>query len=234
MRRYLVKEGFCVRCAGSGEEGLRLAREMRPIAITLDVMMPGMDGWEVLRSLQADKDLSEIPVIMLTMVDDPERGIRFGATEYLTKPVNRHRLSRMLKRYVSEASCRVLVVEHDEAIRSSMRDLLEGNGCHVTEAVDGSAALASMEPKPPTLIFLDLFMTGSDGFAFVEQVRKHPEWRSIPIIVVTTQDPTSAERKRLNGNVEIILQKSGQSREEFLAEVIDALDKSAVSRLVTV
>jgi CheY-like chemotaxis protein len=77
-------------------------------------------------------------------------------------------------------------------------------------------------------------MTGSDGFAFVEQVRKHPEWRSIPIIVVTTQDPTSAERKRLNGNVEIILQKSGQSREEFLAEVIDALDKSAVSRLVTV
>ena len=234
MRRYLVKEGFCVRCAGSGEEGLRLAREMRPIAITLDVMMPGMDGWEVLRSLQADKDLSEIPVIMLTMVDDPERGIRFGATEYLTKPVNRHRLSKMLKRYVSEASCRVLVVEHDEAIRSSMRDLLEGNGCHVTEAVDGSAALASMEPKPPTLIFLDLFMAGSDGFAFVEQVRKHPEWRSIPIIVVTTQDPTSAERKRLNGNVEIILQKSGQSREEFLAEVIDALDKSAVSRLVTV
>ena len=235
MRRYLVKEGYCVRCAGSGEEGLRLAREMRPIAITLDVMMPEMDGWQVLKSLQADKDLSEIPVIMLTMVDDPDRGMRLGATEYLTKPVNRQRLSKILKRYVCAAApCPVLVVEHDEAIRRSMRRLLQRNGCRVTEAVNGPAALTLMETDRPTLIFLDLFMEGMDGFAFVEQVRKHPEWRSIPIIVVTAHDLTSAERKRLNGNVETILQKSGKSRNEVLAQVIDALDNSAVSRLATV
>jgi CheY-like chemotaxis protein len=198
-------------------------------------MMPEMDGWQVLKALQADKDLSEIPVIMLTMVDDPDRGMRLGATEYLTKPVNRQRLSKILKRYVCAAApCPVLVVEHDEAIRRSMRRLLQKNGCRVTEAVDGPAALTLMETDRPTLIFLDLFMEGMDGFAFVEQVRKHPEWRSIPIIVVTAHGLTLAERKRLNGNVETILQKSSQSRNEVLAQVIEALDNSAVSRLAMV
>ncbi|HZI99027.1 MAG TPA: response regulator [Gemmatimonadaceae bacterium] len=235
MRRFLVKEGYCVRCAGSGEEGLRLAREMLPIAITLDVMMPEMDGWEVLKVLHADPALSEIPVIMLTMVDDPERGIRFGATEYLTKPVNRHRLSRILKRYAcSAAACPVLVVEDDEAMRKSMRQLLEKNGCRVAEAENGKTALALMEKEKPTLIFLDLRMEVMDGFEFVEEVRRHSEWRSIPIIVVTAQDLTSGERKRLNGNVEMILHKSGQSRQELFSHVIDALDNSAVPRLTTV
>jgi signal transduction histidine kinase/DNA-binding response OmpR family regulator len=235
MRRYLVKEGYCVRCASSGEEGLRLAREMLPIAITLDVMMPELDGWEVLKVLQSDPVLAEIPVIMLTMVDDPERGIGFGATEYLTKPVNRQRLARILKRYsCSSETCPVLVVEDDDVMRKSMREMLEKNGCRVAEAENGKTALALMEKDRPTLIFLDLRMEVMDGFEFVDQVRLHAEWRSIPIIVVTAQDLTSAERKRLNGNVEMILHKSGQSKEEFLAHVIDALDNSAVPRLATV
>ncbi|HUQ18221.1 MAG TPA: response regulator [Gemmatimonadaceae bacterium] len=229
MRRYLSKEGYCVRSACSGEEGLRLARELRPIAITLDVMMPDMDGWEVLKALQADKKLSEIPVIMLTMVNDPERGMSFGATEYLTKPVNRQRLSKILKRYVGGAVLSpVLVVEHDEEIRTSMRTLLEKNGCRVTEAPDGAAALTLMETDRPTLIFLDL--EGTDGFAFVEQVRKHSEGRSIPIVVVTTHELSPAQRKRLKGNVETIVYKSGESSNKFLSQVIDALDNSAVSR----
>ena len=235
MRRYLVKEGYCVRCASSGEEGLRLAREMLPIAITLDVMMPELDGWEVLKVLQSDPVLAEIPVIMLTMVDDPERGIGFGATEYLTKPVNRHRLARILKRYsCSSETCPVLVVEDDDVMRKSMREMLEKNGCRVAEAENGKTALALMEKDRPTLIFLDLRMEVMDGFEFVEIVRMHHEWRSIPIIVVTAQDLTVAERKRLNGYVEMILHKSGQSKEEFLAHVIDALDNSAVPRLATV
>jgi CheY-like chemotaxis protein len=235
MRRFLVKEGYCVRCASSGEEGVRLAREMMPIAITLDVMMPEMDGWAVLKVLQADPAISEIPVIMLTMVDDHERGVRLGATEYLTKPVNRHRLSRILKRYACSAgACPVLVVDDDESMRTSIRKLLEKNGCRVTEAENGRTALAHMEKEMPALIFLDLRMDVMDGFEFVDHVRTHPEWRSIPIIVVTSQDITTAERKRLNGNVEMILQKSGRSREEFLASVLDALDNSAVPRLIPV
>jgi CheY-like chemotaxis protein len=168
---------------------------------------------------------------MLTMVNDPERGTRLGATEYLTKPVNRQRLSKILKRYVNTAdSCPVLVVEGEDRIRTSMRLMLEKNGCRVTEAADAAAALASMEADHPTLIFLDLFMDGTDGFAFVEQVRKHVEWRLIPIIVVTSRDLKPAERKRLNGNVEVLLHKSGESNDEFLTQVISALDDSAVSR----
>ena len=227
MRRFLVKEGFCVRCAASGEEGLRLAREMIPIAITLDVMMPDMDGWSVLKSLRSDDVLSEIPVIMLTMVDDRERGIAFGATDYLTKPVNRHRLARILKQYsCGNPPCPVLIVEDDPGMRASMRRMLDKNGCRVTEADNGKSALERMAEERPSLIFLDLMMEVMDGFTFVEHVRMHPEWRSIPIIVVTAHD-----RKRLNGSVETILQKAGKSTEELLAQVVDALDNCSVPRL---
>src|SRR6185503_15877050 len=164
-----------------------------------------------------------------------ERGMTLGATEYLTKPVNRHRLAKILERYACSASvCPVLVVEDDESVRTSMRLLLEKNGCRVAEAENGKTALAIMEKERPTLIFLDLRMEVMDGFEFVDEVRTHPEWRSIPIIVVTAQDLTSAERKRLNGNVEMILHKSGQSRAELFSHVIDALDNSAVPRLTTV
>jgi signal transduction histidine kinase/CheY-like chemotaxis protein len=232
MRRFLVKEGFCVRCAASGEEGLRLAREMLPIAITLDVMMPDMNGWSVLKALRSDSILSEIPVIMLTMVDDSERGIGLGATDYLTKPVNRHRLSRILKQYsCGSPPCPVLVVEDDPPMRASMRRMLEKNGCRVTEADNGKSALEKMVEERPSLIFLDLMMEVMDGFTFVEHVRTHSEWRSIPIVVVTAHDLTAQDRKRLNGSVETILQKAGKSTEELLGQVVDALDNCSVPRL---
>jgi len=232
MRRFLVKEGFCVRCAASGEEGLRLAREMLPIAITLDVMMPDMNGWSVLKALRSDSILSEIPVIMLTMVDDPERGIALGATDYLTKPVNRQRLSRILKQYsCGSPPCPVLVVEDDPAMRASMRRMLKKNGCRVTEADNGKSALERMAEERPSLIFLDLMMEVMDGFTFVEHVRTHSEWRSIPIVVVTAHDLTAQDRKRLNGSVETILQKAGKSTEELLGQVVDALDNCSVPRL---
>ena len=235
MRRFLVKEGFGVRCAGSGEEGLRLAREMIPIAITLDVMMPDMDGWSVLKSLRADPALSEVPVIMLTMVDDPERGLALGATDYLTKPVNRQRLSRILKQYsCGNPPCPVLVVDDDAGMRASMRRLLEKNGCRVTEAENGKAALTMMVEDRPSLIFLDLLMDVMDGFVFAEQVRTHPEWRSIPIVVVTAHDLTPQERKRLSGRVETILKKAGRSTDELLTQVLDALDNCSIARVAEV
>jgi CheY-like chemotaxis protein len=169
------------------------------------------------------------------MVDDPERGIALGATEYLTKPVNRHRLARILDRYACSAStCPVLIVEDDESVRTSMRVLLENNDCRVAEAENGAIALTLMEEETPALIFLDLRMELMDGFEFVERVRMHAEWRSIPIVVVTAHDLTTAERKRLNGNVEMILHKSGRSMSEFLTQVSDALRNSASSRLTLV
>jgi signal transduction histidine kinase/CheY-like chemotaxis protein len=234
MKRFLEKEGFCVRCASTGEDGLLLAKQMVPIAITLDVMMPGMDGWRVLKALRSDPALADIPVIMLTMVDDPDRGFALGATDYVTKPVNRQRMSRILKRYsCASPPCPVLLVEDDSAIRSSMKRMLEKNGCRVAEADNGEIALTLMEQERPSLIFLDLMMPVMDGFEFATRVRAHPDWRSIPIVVVTAHDLTRAERKRLDG-VETILQKAGRSSEELLTQVRDALDNCAVGRLTSV
>jgi signal transduction histidine kinase/CheY-like chemotaxis protein len=234
MRRFLSKEGFCVRSADSGEEGLRLALELIPIAITLDVMMPEMDGWAVLKAIKSNAILREIPVIMLTMVDDPDQGFTLGASDYVTKPVNRRRLSKILKRYSCPTPpCPILLVEDDPATRSSMRNMLEKHGCRVTEAENGEVALRLMERERPSLIFLDLMMPVMDGFTFADRVRLHPEWRSIPVIVVTAHDLTREERRRLNGYVETILQKAGYSKDELLNLVRDALDNCAVPRLLT-
>jgi signal transduction histidine kinase/CheY-like chemotaxis protein len=231
MQRYLSKEGFAVRTAADGTQGLRLARQLLPAAITLDVMMPDMDGWSVLSALKGDLTLRDIPVIMLTMVDDPERGFTLGASDYATKPVNRRRLSQILKKYTClRPPCPVLVVDDDPLIRTLTRKMLEKEGWAVTEAENGVAALKIMERERPSLIFLDLIMPEMDGFTFAAEVRRHPEWRSIPIVVVTSQDLTIEDRRRLNGHVETILQKDGDSREKLLAQVRDLLTDSAVPR----
>jgi signal transduction histidine kinase/DNA-binding response OmpR family regulator len=230
MRRFLTKEGFCVRVATSGEEGLRLANQLLPIAITLDVMMPEMDGWSVLKAIKTDPLLQDIPVIMLTMLDDLELGFALGAEDYVTKPVNRRRLSRIIKRYsCSNPPCPILLVEDDPAVRAVMRKMLEKLGCAVTEAEDGEQGLSSIERERPSLIFLDLLMPVMDGFEFADRVRRHSEWKSIPIVVVTSHELTRHERRRLNGNIEAVIQKSGSSKDELLNMVRDALKNCGVA-----
>ncbi len=220
LERFLSKEGFCVRTASGGKEGLLLARQLLPVAITLDVMMPEMDGWSVLSCLKADITLRDIPVIMLTMVDDPERGFTLGAAEYATKPVNRQHLSQILRKYTcSDPPCPVLLVEDDDASRALTRSILEKEGWKVCEATNGKVALECMESERPNLILLDLMMPELDGFEFADQVRRHPEWHQIPIVVVTAKDLTTEDRRRLNGYVETILKKEGDSREALLAQV---------------
>ena len=138
MQRFLTKEGFNVRTAAGGEAGLRMAHELRPVAITLDVMMPEMDGWSVLSALKSDAVLRDIPVVMVTMLDDPERGFTLGASDYITKPVNRQHLSQILKKYTCpNPPCPVLMVEDDPATRSITRKILEKEGWKVTEAEHG-------------------------------------------------------------------------------------------------
>jgi signal transduction histidine kinase/DNA-binding response OmpR family regulator len=233
MRRYLSKEGFTVCTAGSGAQGLRLAAQLLPAAITLDVMMPEMDGWSVLSALKGDQTLCDIPVIMLTMVDDPERGFTMGASEYATKPVNRMRLSQILRKYTClSPPCPVLVIDDDASSRSMTRALLEKEGRVVSEAGNGIEALASMKRERPSLIFLDLLMPEMDGFEFAAEVRRRPEWRSIPIVVVTAQDLMSDDRRRLNGNVEKILQKGGDSRQSLLKQIRDLLADTKATRKV--
>ncbi|MDH4207903.1 MAG: response regulator, partial [Anaerolineae bacterium] len=220
MRRFLSKEGFQVETASGGEEGLRLARELRPDAITLDVLMPGMDGWTVLTTLKSDPVLADIPVVMLTIVDDKSKGYALGASEYMTKPIDRERLVAVLQKYRSDPPpfC-VLVVEDEAMTREVLRRTLEKEGWAVSEAENGRAALERVAENPPGLILLDLMMPEMDGFQFMDELRKNEAWRSIPVVVITAKDLTAEDRLRLNGYVEKILQKEAHSREALLAEV---------------
>jgi CheY-like chemotaxis protein len=209
-----------VASALSGEEGLALARELQPDAITLDVMMPSMDGWGVLSRLKADPELADIPVIMLTIVDNKNMGYALGASDYITKPIDRARLSAILKKYRCACPpCPILLVEDDAAIREMIRRMLEKEGWTVTEAENGYIALQCMAECPPELILLDLMMPQMDGFTFIDEMHKQESWRSIPVVVLTAKDITSEDRLRLNGYVENILQKGAYSREQLLSQV---------------
>jgi CheY-like chemotaxis protein len=231
MRRFLEKEGLHMMAASAGEEGLRLAKTLHPAAIILDVLMPGMDGWAVLTALKADPELTDIPVIMQTIVDDKRMGYALGATDYLTKPIDRQRLASLLRKYrCSHPPCPVLVVEDDTAMREVLRRTLEAEGWAVCEAANGREALAYMAEERPELILLDLMMPEMDGFQFVDEVRTHQDWRSIPIVVVTALDLSAADRRRLNGYVEQILQKGVYSCERLLREIRDLVAASLRSR----
>lgn len=230
MQRFLSKEGYRVICAAGGEEGLKLARKMRPDAITLDVMMPGLDGWAVLSNLKADPTLADIPVVMITMVDDRNMGYALGATEYMVKPVDRERLLAVLHRHLREAGSRpVLVVEDDPMARDMMQQMLQREGWRVLTAENGRAGLEQLAQCRPELVLLDLMMPEMDGFAFIDALRGRPEWREIPVVVVTAKDLTAEERERLNGSVQRILQKGAYSREALMREVISLMAGSVAA-----
>jgi CheY-like chemotaxis protein len=217
MGRFLGREGFRVAVAAGGAEGLRLALDLRPDAITLDVMMPGLDGWAVLAALKAEAATADIPVVMLTIVDDKNLGYALGATEYLTKPIDRERLLAVLGRYRRDRS--VLVAEDDAVLRELLRRLLEREGYTVAEAGDGQAALERVRERVPGVILLDLMMPVMDGFEFLTELRREEAWRAIPVIVVTAKDLSAEDHERLTGSVARILQKGAYSREALLAEV---------------
>jgi len=227
MARYLTKEGFQVETAANGQEGLHLAKTQRPAAITLDVMMPKMDGWSVLTALKSDPELAEIPVIMLTIVDDKNRGFTLGASDFLTKPVDYKRLVTVLEKYrpplsqTAKSTGHVLITEDDPTIREMFHRILVKEGWSVAEAEHGQAALEQVTAQPPDLILLDLMMPQMDGFQFIAELRQQPEYRRIPIVVVTAMDLTAADRLRLNGYVEQVLQKGAYSCDDLLQEVRD-------------
>jgi signal transduction histidine kinase/CheY-like chemotaxis protein len=217
MRRFLNKEGFRVLAVGGGEDGLRIAREQRPDAITLDVMMPGMDGWTVLSALMADPDLRDIPVIMLTIVDDKHTGYALGASDYLTKPIDRARLLAVLSRYRRDLP--ILVVDDEPGVRQLLRRTLEGEGYTVVEAENGRAALALLDSGLPGVILLDLMMPELDGFGVVSALREREAWHGIPVVIITAKELTAEERAWLNGSVVRILEKAALGEDALLSEV---------------
>ena len=231
VQRFLIREGFRVVAATGGEEGLRLARELRPDVITLDVLMPGLDGWAVLAALKADPALAEIPVIMLTMVDDRGLGYALGAAEYLTKPLDRERLLAAVRKHRRDLP--VLVVDDDPVVRELLRRQLEAEGYRVSEAADGRAALARLREAVPGVILLDLMMPEMDGFELMEAMRREAGWAGIPVVVLTAKDLTAEDRERLNGRVERVLQKGAYTKDALLGEVRRLVGASLARRRET-
>ena len=222
MMRHLERQGFVIATAAGGVEGIARAREIHPAAITLDVMMPDLDGWTVLAALKGDPELADIPVVLVTIVDERQRGYALGAAEYMVKPVDRERLTAVL-RLMTERVGHLLLVDDDEDTRARMAEAVARDGWTVTEAEHGRAALARLVERRADVIVLDLMMPEMDGFEFVAELRGRPEWRDIPIVVVTARDLSEADRRWLNGGVERVIRKSGQSAAELLREVGEAL-----------
>jgi len=224
MVRHLSKEGFHVVTAANGQEGLHLARKLQPDVITLDVMMPQVSGWIVLNELKADPTLAKIPVILLTIVEDPNQGFALGAADYLTKPIDYNRLVTILQKYQPSAGDRAttghaLIAEDDTTTRLILQRSLQKAGWTVSEAANGRIALELLDQRIPDLILLDLMMPEVDGFAVLEHLRHHPVYRQIPVVVVTAMELTATDQERLDGSVLQILQKGVYSRDELLEEI---------------
>jgi signal transduction histidine kinase/CheY-like chemotaxis protein len=217
---HLAGEGFAVETAANGVDGLKKARALRPAAITLDVLLPDVDGWTVLAALKGEPALSEIPVVIVTIVDEQRRGVALGAAGYLTKPIDRERLVAILSRFrVADTPGTVLVVEDDEEQRHLVRESIGTRGWTVREAANGRLALDAIAAELPDVILLDLMMPEMDGFELVAALQANAAWRDIPVVVVTSLDLTAEERRRLSGGVEQILSKHAFPPAELMARL---------------
>jgi PAS domain S-box-containing protein len=225
---HLERAGYRVITAVSGEEGLAMARAEAPAAITLDVLMPGKDGWTVLAELKSSAVTAAIPVVLLTILDQSNAGYVLGAADFLAKPVDRGRLLDTLARLVGRGGARtVLVVDDDASLRTLVASSLAREGFGVREAGDGLEALARMEEAIPSVVLLDLMMPRLDGFGFLERLRARPAWRHVPVVVLTAMDLSEADRRLLRGTVEEVVQKGDTRGDDLLAE-LERLVRAAV------
>ncbi len=229
LRATLTKEGYSLLHAYDGDEALKMVRENRPDVITLDVMMPKVDGWSVLGQLKSDTELSRIPVIMLTVVDERTMGYSLGASEYMTKPVNRKRLIELVERFASKSQEQIiLVVDDDPDVRAIVRATTEKTGLRTAEATNGKEALEWLGRNPlPALVLLDLMMPVMDGFEFLERIRHNPATAGLPVVVLTAKDLTESERRLVNERTMLVLSKGAQPLSS-LGSALSAIARQAL------
>jgi signal transduction histidine kinase/CheY-like chemotaxis protein len=218
LQENLAETGYRVVGAAGGEEGLRKARELRPFAITLDILMPHKDGWQTLHELKADAATRDIPVIVLSIVDNKDLGYRLGAFDYLLKPFDREGILAALAHILPHQG-RLLVVDDDPQVVELVRQLLEGEPYDIVAAMDGQEALEAIAEKRPEVILLDLLMPRMDGFSVIEHLQQEPQSRQIPVIVLTAKTLTTAERTTLDQTVRTVIQKRGLDRDTLLQEL---------------
>lgn len=229
---YLGDLGVAIYSAFSGEEGINLAQDILPDAIILDIQMPTMSGWDVLKELKCQPLTSGIPIILLTINDEQHESYEVGANDYLFKPIDRDRLITTVDKYRADSQSRlsVLVVEDDINVRSMLKRMLEKENCIVSEAQDGYEALEIMLSQAPQLILLDLMMPNVDGFEFIHLLRlqQHMDVTTTPIVILTAKDLNNDDYIRLSGSVQKILQKSNTTSTEILAEIVQRLYKFGI------
>jgi signal transduction histidine kinase/DNA-binding response OmpR family regulator len=217
LRAYLESEGYQVEVAVDGESGIAAARARPPGAIILDVLLPGIDGWEVLRRLKADPDLRDVPVMVATVVDERNVAMSLGAVDYFLKPVRPDALLARLATYtfttkVKQRNIRVLVIDDDLLARDLVANALRPEGFEVVTAASGDEGLALAQERPPDLVICDLVMPDMDGFEVVNRLANTDMPKDVPILILTGHELTAADRERLNGKVADIMQKGGDPR----------------------
>jgi signal transduction histidine kinase/DNA-binding response OmpR family regulator/HAMP domain-containing protein len=227
MASALVKEGYRIITAAGGREGLQLARERKPNAIVLDIIMPDLDGWAVLRALKGDPDLRGIPVILVTLLGDRDMGIALGAAEHLTKPIDPGELFPLLARICrTDGGGDVLIVDDDPGTREVLGRLLSKAGWTVREATNGTEGLQELARRRPAALLLDLMMPGMNGFEMLRTMREEETWRDIPVVIVTSKDLSKEEREWLHGNAMEVFQKGKYDRGELVEAVRVMIDAS--------
>lgn len=226
LRRHLNTAGFRTLEASDGQTGVKIAAEEKPDIITLDVIMPNSDGWSVLSELKANPDTMDIPVVMLTIIENKKLGFSLGASEYLTKPIDRKRLVSSIQRLLGpESDATVLVVEDDPDTRTLLTRILTEKGLKIMEAENGKVALQRLNEERPSLVLLDLMMPEMDGFEFAEIFRRNPDWSDIPIVVVTAKTLTTAEKQRLEGWVDALYSKEPREIGRIVSEIRGYLER---------
>jgi PAS domain S-box-containing protein len=225
LRQYISDCGCRVVDAATGPEALRKARELRPDLITLDLMMPGMNGWEILRGLKADPDLMDVPVVVVSIVGRENRGTIFGAADLLNKPVSREELCAVLRRNVRPGKSKVLLVDDDESARRVMSEYLSDEQAEIATAGNGQEALDRLTSFTPDLIILDLMMPVMDGMTFLDALRRDPRYASLPVVVATAKDLTIQDVRQLEASVSVVLKKGGDLRAD-LGRVLRSLLKN--------
>jgi len=233
LQENLNQQEFEIIGAHNGNEGLRMAREQHPHAILLDIVMPGSNGWQVLHDLRADPITSDIPVVMLTIVDNKPLGFQLGAAAYLLKPLDAVEVRDTLNLVTGLAiprQKRVLVVDDDPNIADMLRQFLPESDFRLDSALGGEAGLRAIEADRPDIIFLDIIMPDLDGFKVIEYLRENPLTHNLPIIVISAKELTAAESTRLKETVSLVMKKQGFEGEKLVDEMKNVLSKLIVTK----
>jgi CheY-like chemotaxis protein/anti-sigma regulatory factor (Ser/Thr protein kinase) len=233
MTRILERGGYRTAVARTGIAAVAKARELQPAAITLDILLPELDGWDVLKRLKEDERTRHIPAVVVSVVDDPELGIALGALDYFVKPVDGDALLQCLDRFRharpgAAAAFRILVVDDERANREFLTRLLKPAGYNVAQAAGGAQAITMARAWRPHLVLLDLMMPDVTGFDVVEALRADASTASLPILVVTAKDLTVADKKQLNGRVSTILSRRSTGAAELLPLLRQIVSKPPV------